>query len=151
MELEISPLAAPDLSEVFEINNITGSTEWSFGLFEAELSAPNRINLVVRSDSKSLIGFILSSYVADELTVLAVAVAPTVQRRGVAKTLYNEAVKLAMRAGCRRAYLEVRRSNQGAQAFYRSCGFEQTGIRAGYYPQPNAEDAIQMGVDLPNA
>jgi tRNA threonylcarbamoyladenosine biosynthesis protein TsaB len=45
------------------------------------------------------------------------------------------------------AYLEVRESNTGAIAFYEKHGFVKTGIRKGYYRNPD-ESAITMEKNL---
>jgi ribosomal-protein-alanine N-acetyltransferase len=46
-------------------------------------------------------------------------------------------------------FLEVRTSNAGAIALYRRFGFEQKGVRKGYYPD-NGEDALLFRRDFPN-
>jgi ribosomal-protein-alanine N-acetyltransferase len=48
----------------------------------------------------------------------------------------------ARRRGCEALTLEVRVSNTGAQALYRSFGFVPAGVRQRYYE--NTEDAIVM-------
>ena len=57
-------------------------------------------------------------------------------------------VQLALDA--RRLWLEVRASNERAQAVYRRYGFRDVGLRRGYYPAgPLArENAIVMSLDL---
>ena len=53
-------------------------------------------------------------------------------------------------AGMYEAFLEVRPSNAVASRLYRSLGFEQVGIRKGYY-QLTGEDAYVMwAYDLPS-
>jgi ribosomal-protein-alanine N-acetyltransferase len=44
-------------------------------------------------------------------------------------------------------YLEVRESNQSAQALYLSSGFRPVGQRAGYYRNPK-EDALVLWLPL---
>ena len=51
-----------------------------------------------------------------------------------------------MQAGLVRHTLEVRAGNVAAQALYRKFGFEEAGVRKGYY-QDNGEDAIIMWRD----
>jgi ribosomal-protein-alanine N-acetyltransferase len=58
----------------------------------------------------------------------------------------EEMLTLARRINMRRMVLEVRASNAAAIALYRSAGFEQIGLRRGYYPAANGrEDALLMG------
>jgi ribosomal-protein-alanine N-acetyltransferase len=49
----------------------------------------------------------------------------------------------AARDGAQRAFLEVRRSNEIAQALYTSLGFTVTATRHNYYTQPE-EDALVL-------
>jgi ribosomal protein S18 acetylase RimI-like enzyme len=51
--------------------------------------------------------------------------------------------------GARTMLLEVRPSNAAAVRLYRRYGFDQIGVRRGYYPaQGGREDAIVMRVAL---
>jgi ribosomal protein S18 acetylase RimI-like enzyme len=47
----------------------------------------------------------------------------------------------------REVLLEVRASNQRARDFYRSLGWNETGIRPRYYADPE-EDAVLMSLKL---
>ena len=52
-------------------------------------------------------------------------------------------------AGAGEAFLEVRPSNLAAIRLYQSMGFEQIGIRRGYYQAPDGrEDAIVLRREL---
>ena len=74
-----------------------------------------------------------------EYEVLNLAVAPDSRRRGLGAALMRAAV--GSRAG--EYFLEVRESNQAAQALYRKLGFREAGRRPQYYSGP-AEAAIVM-------
>jgi ribosomal-protein-alanine N-acetyltransferase len=89
------------------------------------------------------VGFLVAWHVADELHVLNVATAPAMRRRGVARTLMDEALGYAMAHRVRIVLLEVRRSNRAAIKLYRGLGFTALGVRPGYYSDNN-EDAIEM-------
>lgn len=75
-----------------------------------------------------------------EREILNLAVAPQYRGLGIAKALLNH--ELSRDAT---HFLEVRESNLAAQALYRTCGFVETGRRAGYYEFPR-EAAIVMTV-----
>jgi len=92
-------------------------------------------------------GYLMAWVVHDELHVLNLAVARRVRRRGVGAALMAAALHLARREGLATVTLEVRRSNAGAQAFYREFGFREIGVRAGYYPD-TGEDALVMTLTL---
>lgn len=143
MDLILTDFSSSDLQEVLSLNQLTGSTDWSPQLFNAELSAPHRINLVARNGDE-LVGFVFSSYVAGELSVLAIAVDPVSQRQGIGRWMIAELISRAKKSGCEQIFLEVRGQNTGAQEFYRSCGFKEFGVRRGYYTEPRSDDAVQL-------
>lgn len=60
--------------------------------------------------------------------IQGLAVDPTVRRRGVARTLLDAAAEEARRRGARKLSLRVLSSNPGAQALYRSNGYEVEGV-----------------------
>ncbi len=91
-------------------------------------------------------GYIIAWYIPpysrtqSELHIHNIAVTPQMQRQGVGKLLLIQTVQNAIedsREVCVIS-LEVRESNTGAQAFYRSLGFEITGIRPRYYKNEGA-------------
>ena len=60
--------------------------------------------------------------------------------------LLRFALEKARQLGATKMTLEVRLSNHGAQNLYRKLGFQDRGIRKGYYADTN-EDAIIMWKD----
>jgi ribosomal-protein-alanine acetyltransferase len=97
----------------------------------------------VAQENGSVIGFLASRETgAGEHEILNLAVHPSARRRGVARTLLNQ----AFAGGCRQWFLEVRASNVAAIRLYESVGFRQAGTRAGYYQNP-LESAIVMKLD----
>ena len=65
----------------------------------------------------------------------------------VTELTYILFLKMAKETGAETMYLEVRVSNEAAQALYRRFGFSEIGRRANYYTQPT-EDAILMARSL---
>lgn len=78
-------------------------------------------------------GFILCSHVADEMEILTICVVPEKRRQGVAKELLNCMTDFAKTHQIAHLFLEVRADNLAAQNLYVANGFEQTGLRKGYY------------------
>jgi len=74
--------------------------------------------------------------------VTNVAVNPDWQGKGVATRMLLALAQRAVAAGYDALTLEVRHTNTGAQALYRSFGFAPAGIRPRYYE--NRDDAIVM-------
>ena len=66
-----------------------------------------------------------------------------IQRKGVARRLFEAMTDEAGRAQVRDVVLEVRESNKAARAFYASLAFVEVGRRRGYYADP-VEDAVLM-------
>jgi ribosomal-protein-alanine N-acetyltransferase len=74
--------------------------------------------------------------------LMLIAVDPDLSRAGLGAALIEKASKLARPRGANRVMLEVSAQNEGACAFYRSIGFEQTGKRKGYFG--SGHDALVM-------
>ena len=66
---------------------------------------------------------------ADEAEILNLAVDPAFRRRGIASALLSTVCEQARGT----IFLEVAEPNSPAIAHYQKLGWEQTGIRAGYY------------------
>lgn len=92
------------------------------------------------------LGFLLAWHVADELSLLDVAVAPDERRRGVGRALVDALLDYGRRQGARLVLLEVRVSNAAAIALYRAFGFEDASVRRAYYG--DGEDALEMALTL---
>ena len=99
---------------------------------------------VAIEDDGRLSGFAISRQTApDECELLNLAVAPAFRRRGVARRLVESIVESFQTTAGISVFLEVRESNFGAQAFYKSLNFQEVSIRQNYYDQP-PESAIVM-------
>lgn len=83
-----------------------------------------------------------SYLVADDAELLFVCTHPSYRRMGIATKLLEDSLKLLPR-NINSVVLEVRSKNRGAQAFYKSMGFNELGLRKGFYSTP-ADDAIVM-------
>lgn len=82
----------------------------------------------------TVIGYAAALHVTDESQLIAIAVAPSQQGRGIATRLLAELLRAAAHRGVRAFGLEVRLSNLRAQALYRRFGFMPVGVRRDYYP-----------------
>ncbi len=61
-----------------------------------------------------------------ELWINEVGVAPTHQRRGLAKAILAELLAFAKREGCHEAWVQTDEANAAARALYRAAGGEET-------------------------
>jgi ribosomal-protein-alanine N-acetyltransferase len=91
-------------------------------------------------------GFVLGRAIAGEAELLTLAVAPLQRRRGRGTALLAAFEAAARAGGATRAFLEVAAGNAAARALYGRAGWQQTGLRRGYYRHPDghAEDAIVL-------
>lgn len=100
-----------------------------------------------------IIGYFVLMIALDEAHLLNLSVASTQQNQGYGRKLLRHASDLARQGGAVSMILEVRKSNLRAQEIYRRYGFEQIGMRKGYYPNSDTdryarEDALVMRLKL---
>ena len=101
---------------------------------------------VVVTEHGHVAGFAVARKVApDELEILNLAVEPAFRLRGAGRALLRALLNVPVRV----LFLEVRASNEAARKLYASAGFQELGVRKGYYPDRSrpggpTEDAIVM-------
>lgn len=157
MSAQLSPAAAPspgawlhrplqlsDLDAVMAVEKRAYSHPWTRGNFTDSLFAgyPTELRL---DDAGELLGYWVAMPGADELHLLNITVAPDWQGRGHGRSLLQRVVAVAQARRDAMLWLEVRESNLGARALYRGAGFEEVGLRRGYYPtRGGREHAVVM-------
>ncbi|MEM9490562.1 MAG: ribosomal protein S18-alanine N-acetyltransferase, partial [Myxococcota bacterium] len=124
---------------------------WPAKLFLAEIDRDWAHLDVVRPRAgggiRPIIAFCNYWLVRDEVHLLNLATHPEWRRRGVARALMDRLMAFSDHHRCCLVTLEVRRSNEPAQALYRDYGFAAMGIRPRYYAG-DGEDAVVMTLDL---
>lgn len=142
------PMTTADLDAVMAIETGVYPFPWTRGNFIDSLAAGYFAQLL-RVDGR-LIGYLVAMAGADEMHLLNITVAPAAQRRGHARTMMARLSAHARAIGARRLWLEVRTSNDGAQAAYRRLGFLEAGVRPGYYPAAHGrrETAVVMSLAI---
>jgi ribosomal-protein-alanine N-acetyltransferase len=83
--------------------------------------------------SGELGGYGIMSIGAGEAHILNVCIRDVCRGRGYARKVLLYLLERARSSGMHEAFLEVRPSNVAAARLYHSLGFEQVGIRRGYY------------------
>ena len=142
--LAIEPLRRRHLDEVLRIEQVSYPKPWSRGVFQSELELARggeRHYLAARANGV-VVGYAGLMFVVGDAHVTNIAVDPDQQRFGIGTRLLAELAWEAVARGCEAMTLEVRVSNVGAQALYRTFGFVPAGVRQRYYE--NTEDAIVM-------
>jgi [ribosomal protein S18]-alanine N-acetyltransferase len=143
--LEIRSLAPADLDAVEAIEQRAYPTPWSRSMFASELAKPTSICLGA-FEGDALVGYVINARYVDAWHVMNVAVEPGRRRRGIATELLEHLFELTHDDERRGYTLEVRVSNGAAIRLYERLGFEQRGLRRGYYTD-NREDALIMWRD----
>jgi ribosomal-protein-alanine acetyltransferase len=110
------------------------------------VSGAQRIVLVAEADNQ-LVGFGVLGRAHDSAEIESLAVTTAWRRRGLGREICDQLLAWARDHGATQAFLEVRVSNSAAQSLYKSLGFQESGIRRGYYQQPD-EDALVMTLAL---
>jgi len=144
-ELVIEPATRKDVDAVHRIEEDSFPAPWRQEFFLSELSASGRFNMVAKRDG-FVIGYLFSMWIFDEMHVNKIAVHESERRRGVADALMERCLEFARSHDILTISLEVRRSNRGAQDFYRHLDFEPSYIRPRYYP--DGEAAVVMTLRL---
>lgn len=143
LEVRITPMRRRHLRSVLRIENEVYPRPWSLGLFMSELAVRNgRIYLVARV-GPSVVGYAGMLFSLDDGHVTTIAVDPAWHRGKIGTRLLLHLLRRGVADGAKNFTLEVRMSNEGAQAMYRRFGFVPAGIRKGYYIETN-EDAMVM-------
>ena len=140
-------LSAAVVSDCARIRELARHSRASFDPEEELARAWAKIWVVRPTEGAEPVGFALAWHAADEVHLLDLAVDPAARRRGVGRELVRAVLSYATETRARLVLLEVRESNEGARALYRSLGFSENGVRRGYYSD-NGEDAIEMCVEL---
>ena len=140
-ELEIVAATGADLDDIVRIETESFPIAWHRHFFESELHAPHRHQLVAKRDGV-VIGYVFAMWILDEMHINKIAVDARERRNGVAEALMARCFDFARANGIASISLEVRRSNHGAQEFYRALDFRSTYVRPRYYP--DGESAVIM-------
>lgn len=88
-------------------------------------------------------GFVMLRCVVGEAEILTLCVLPEYRRQGLAAQLVAWGLGRSAEQGADMVFLEVSVGNPAAQAVYVQAGFEQKGLRRGYYP--DGSDALVLG------
>lgn len=129
--VEIRPMHDLDVPVIVAIERAAYQFPWSEGIFRDCL----RVGYVCRvvDIGGDMAGYGIMSVGAGEAHILNVCIAAEYRGRGLARRVLQYLLDRARAAGMYEAFLEVRPSNTTAAHLYQSMGFEQVGIRRGYY------------------
>ena len=99
------------------------------------------------SSREYIIGITGFWIMAGEAHITTIAVRNAYQKRGVGEKLLISLIDMAAQLNAQVVTLEVRPSNEQAQALYQKYGFYEVGLRHRYYTD-NGEDALIMTTNV---
>jgi ribosomal-protein-alanine N-acetyltransferase len=138
---------ASDLDAVMQIEIVNFPFPWTAGNFKDSINS-GHICLLLEIH-EAVIGYAILMMVLDEAHLLNISVSPSWKGKGWGRHLLNHMMQIGREKGGLNMFLEVRPSNVSAITLYESIGFNEMGVRPGYYPAHNGhENAVLMGVAL---
>ena len=147
IEPKMRAMSASDLDAVMAIERVNFPFPWSEGNFKDSMNS-GYICLVMEQ-ANQVVGYAVLMMVLDEAHLLNISVDKTYQGKGWGRYLLVHMMDVGREKGGLNMFLEVRPSNHSALGLYESMGFNEMGIRPGYYPAHNGrEDAVLMGMAL---
>lgn len=145
--VRIRPMHEADVAAVAALERSSYQFPWTEGIFRDCV----RVGYVCRvlDIGGEIAGYGVLSVGSGEAHVLNLCVAGEYRCRGLGRLMLSHLIERARSFGVREAFLEVRPSNTTAIRLYQSMGFEQIGIRRGYYQASTGrEDAVVLKLDL---
>lgn len=145
------PMREDDLDSVMVIDRLSFSLPWPENSYHHDLVRnPDALLWVAEINSPDngsrVVGVIDVWLILEEAHIATLAVHPDYRGRRIGSRLLIRVLGEAVNRGAHRAMLEVRASNQIAQALYKNYGFEVVNQRLRYY-RDNNEDALLMNLD----
>lgn len=145
--MKIRRMNVLDIDGVWTVEREAFTTPWSRAAFEAEMTDNDLSCYLIVEDQGQIAGYAGMWIIVDEAHVTNIALAESYRGRGWGEALVAALMEKAVERGAVSMTLEVRASNQAAQALYTKLGFAAKGKRRGYYTD-NREDALIMWCDL---
>ncbi len=135
-----------DIDAVAAIGREIFSEPWTERGFEYAIDVSENVFLVAESPDGRITGYCGLYALADEGEIVSVAVVESLRGKGIGRAMMEELLRLAVRQGVERIFLEVRASNEAAISLYRREGFLPCGTRSDFYRYPT-EDALLMSCE----
>jgi ribosomal-protein-alanine N-acetyltransferase len=142
-EVLIRKMAAGDVSRVAELEAEAFSTPWEAATFRTLLRRSGA-ECWVADHTGDVLGYYVLWCIQDQGELANIAVTEAWRGRAIGSRLLDHALETARGRGVESLYLEVRASNERAQAMYASRGFEQIGTRRDYYERPREDAWVLM-------
>lgn len=136
-----------DIPDVMKIEKDSFPSPWTYEAYYNEVMLNQFAHYIVLEINNEIIGYCGLWVIIDESHITNIAIDPQFRGQKLGEALLRQVMFVALQKGAKTMSLEVRVSNQIAQNLYRKLGFQNGGIRKGYYTD-NHEDALVMWVKL---
>jgi [ribosomal protein S18]-alanine N-acetyltransferase len=167
----LRPMVPADLVDVLALEHeLFPDDPWTAEMFADEVAQPTESRLYLLAEAAggnggvdqseivsgrgAVAGPVMAGYAGlmfitggAQADVLTIAVRQPYWGHGIGSALLAALLDAARDRGCTEVFLEVRADNPRARGLYQRRGFEEIGLRRGYY-QPSGVDAIVMRKDL---
>jgi len=120
---------------------------WTPFMIAEELSSPASRYWIATDSSGDVIGYGGAKVGGDQADVMTIGVRAHARGAGVGAAILDALMAWSHEAGAREIFLDVRPSNEGAIALYKSRGFVEIGRRPRYFRNP-VEEAVEMRAPL---
>lgn len=141
-EVAIRAATVADVAGIHAIEVAAFSDPWTVASFRSMLGQPQVLATVTERAGR-IVGYCIAIVVGDEAELVNLAVEESMRGTGLGGRLLDGLLATLEARGGATVYLEVRDSNEAAQALYRGRGFIAAARRKGYYRHPT-EDAVVM-------
>ncbi len=138
----VREMSEEDLAEVAVIEQESFSLPWKEEDFRKAINNADNQYLVAELNHK-VIGYCGYWEITDEGDIYNVAVDKEHRGQKIGYHMLKALIQVALCRGITSLTLEVRSSNVVARRLYESLGFQQEGIRKGFYAKPK-DDAVIM-------
>jgi ribosomal-protein-alanine N-acetyltransferase len=146
-ELSLRPMRKSDIPRVFTVERSAYEHPWEMATFRDCFKIG--YHGWIGEKGGQIVTYGILSAGAGECHLLNLCVASAYQGKGYGRYMLDRLIGEARRLRAETLFLEVRDSNRKAIYLYRQAGFNEIGLRKGYYPaQQGREDAIVMALVL---
>lgn len=138
-----------DAANIAELHTQLIEPPWDAAVITRLLSQPAFSGILFKVSGEP-VGFAVIQTVTGEAEILAVGIAKSHQRQGLALKLMQAIIDRLKAANVCKVFLEASVANKPACALYEKLGFREMGRRKGYYQRPGSkpEDAINLALAI---
>ncbi len=147
MIYKVRPMQHIDIDKVYEIEVMAHRAPWGRGILSDCVTVGYDCRLLEVGDESSLelASYIICRYHDSVCHILNLCVLPKLQQKGLGQMLLQDVLNFPADKRTKCFVLEVRPSNIPALQLYYKLGFQQIGIKPGYYIDGESiEDAIVL-------